>query len=289
MDVVYKSNLDDWIITQLFNLEQLTHLKKHDQRGSIKALAFFLMLGLLIYLSSREHAPLNFLIFFSPMCLVFFFLQSKKNKQKLIFNRLRIAYEHQFNTQKDFLVKWQTTPEQIIIQSWENEIRIPWSSVQKVTLCPQFLCINFGTMGLAALPKNNICQGEYETFTRHFVDCYQDYAARQNSLPSVIQSDWLIDVESIKNENAYKISLRRLGFSFLWWLVFLIGGVILFGGLTFGVLCVTSILDFEPNREGSFFYSIIMIFVIGSALTGLAGLALGLLEKLPGTKAKKLN
>jgi Ca2+/Na+ antiporter len=288
MEIAYENNLDDWITAQLFNLDQLTSLKKYDRKAPFIMLVFFVALGIFIYLLSGANALLNVFIFLVFASVFLFLLLNKKSKQRIIYKRLHIAYGQQLDTQKDKLVRWQTAPEHIIIQNAENESRISWSSVQKVTLCPQYLFLNFGSIGFAWLPQRSICTGDYDVFVQNFTTCYQDYAKSQNMQAMVIQSDWMIDIDTLKDKALWKLSVKRLFFILLWWLAFLFGAIVLLGAIALGIGTIAAILGYESEGKDPFEFTLVMTVLIGSALIGLLGLILGFLEKLPGTKPKKV-
>jgi|GEM_PF-3240150 len=229
MEIEYQREFDNWVAGELFHVEELTALKKQDQKGAIILLMVFFVVGLMIYLSSNKDGVDNLLLAILVFWVGYLYVQIGRSKRRIIYDRLRIACGQQIDSIPDKRVRWQAGPDQFVMCDSEKEIRTPWASIRKVSLCPQYLFVQYGAIDHAVLPKEGICEGDYDAFVRYFIDRYQDCANQQNVQATIVKSEWTVDIHRLKKGNPWKLSIRKLCFMVLWWLVFVVcGGVLLY-------------------------------------------------------------
>lgn len=286
MQISYESNIDQWIATQIFHVEQLSSLKKLDKKNLIKLILYLIILDVFVFFTGGANAFFWYITIFLAVWILYLLFRRSKIQQKLIYQRLQTAYGPEFEKEKDRTVTWDVTSEQIIVRDSSKEVRLNWSNIQKITVCPEFLFIHFGLSEFVALPKQCVPEAEYRAFCDCVIQTYQEHAAEHGKTAEIIQSGWAIDLEQLQKKTYSKSSPKKIFFTILWAIAFLVVGMLFLGVIVFSIdlfimLCSDSYEEIETAST-----ALPLIWLGGSVLLMVLGTALGLNEKLPGTKIK---
>jgi hypothetical protein len=284
MQITYENTFDYWVATQLFNVGQLSSLKKFDNKNFIRHIIYMLVTDAFVFFTAGPDIIFKiFTIFIILWILTCLFLRYTQ-MQRLIYQRLKIGYRQTFENEKDKAVQWEITPEQIIVRSVDIETRFALDSIRKITVCPQYVFIRFGFDSYAALPREAVAEAEYNAFCAYLIELYQAHAKQHEKEAAIIQSDWTVDIAALSAKASAKTSLKRIFFTLVWGLVFLTIGILFFGMLAFAVMILQASTELLPCNIEALTPIVVGGLLIGSALFGLTGLILGLRAKLPGTK-----
>ena len=151
-------------------------------------------------------------------------------------------------------------------------------------VCPQYLFLELGLGSCATLPRQAIVDADYNAFCAYLINLYKTHAQQHQKEATVIQSDWTIDMSALSAKPSMKCSFRKVFLMLLWGLLFLIAGILFFGVLALATMLFQLSTGLLPCDEETCSHIVTAGLMIGSALSGILGLLLGLFGKLPGTK-----
>lgn len=289
MQIAYENSFEHWVTTQIFNLEHLSSLKKDDDKKFLQCIVFLLLLGVFVFFTGGPGPFFTTVIAIAVFWTLHYFFLRRKTMRKLIFQRLKIAYGRLFDEETDKTVQWEITPELIIIQSAKKEYHFEIDSINKIVVCPQLLFVSFGLDDIFALPQRTVTKTDYNTFCGNLIDLYKSHVQQQQKEAVVLQSDWSIDMSTLKAKTStkyfdLKFSLRKVFFTLLWGAVFTITGVVFCGLLAISAMLFHISTELLPYSEETVSFFAACILMAGSTLFGFTGLILGLFGKLPGTQ-----
>ena len=286
MQISYENTFDHWVAAQLFETEcgVSSKLKKHDSKKFIQLLILLIIIDAFFFFTKGPNAfsavftlYIVFLILINPTL--------RRNKlRKLIYQRLKLAYGQALEEEKDKIVQWEATPEQIITREADRELRLKLDSIRKIVVCPQYLFLELGLGSCATLPRQAIVDADYNAFCAYLINLYKTHAQQHQKEATVIQSDWTIDMSALSAKPSMKCSFRKVFLMLLWGLLFLIAGILFFGVLALATMLFQLSTGLLPCDEETCSHIVTAGLMIGSALSGILGLLLGLFGKLPGTK-----
>lgn len=289
MQIVYNNSIDHWIAGQIFISDQLTTLKKYDKKNLIKLFVYLILMDLLIYFAEGTNEFFRVFTFLVVIWGLVVFLPRTGKKKAQLFNRLRIAFGSEFEKEPDKTVIWDITPERFIMRDYCKETSFKWDAIDKIVVCPDYFFVYFGFAGWGWLPKRAVIESDYQSFCDAFIQMYQQHGALHEKPAEIIHSDWNLDLPNLAKTASSRTSVKKICFTILWAIIFLITGLLFSGLIVFSIIIFESTTDILPFEEGDLSIFLTWGFLIVSAALGLLGLFLGLLGKLPGTKTNDAN
>lgn len=284
MKLTYETTFDHWVAVQVFDYEKRRSLKKLDTKEFLRLLAVFIVIDLFILWGSGLDAGFYIFTLIFAGWILYYLLCRHVLLRNLIYQRMKIGYCQEFEQENDKTVCWEITPEQLFIRKSDCEFRCNLECIRKITVCPKFLFVELGFDSTTGIPRQAVSQTDYDAFYKELIDKYQACAQRHQQEVNIVHSDWTIDVSAIGYKE--KTSLKRIFLTLLWCAIFFIAGLFIFGILGVSATVIHSYLEFSPFENEEVSYIAAIGFMIGSTVFGFAGLILGLLGKLPGTRRK---
>ena len=284
MQISYESTVDEWIAGQIFGIESVTPLKKYDRKNFVKLLCYLIFLDAAVFFASGANTFYWVFSFFLVIFILsYLYNQQPVSKQRTLYQRLKAGFEADLEKEKGKTVVWDVSPELIVFHEPDKESRFSWNAVRNITICPQYLFIYFGIAGWAWLSKQCVPAGEYESFCDYLVRTYQAYAAEHDKQAEIIQSDWTIDLERLKKSSS-KSSIKKIAFSILWAVIFLIAGMIVLGIIVGALDVFVTLSSDSSDYVQAATRALSVVWLGGSILLMILGGVLGLYGKLPWTK-----
>jgi len=258
----------------------MTSLKQKDRKAAVYVIFYLVVLDAVVFYMSGATAVFWFLTAYTGFYLFIFLYRLFHGMRDLFYKRLHAAYKADFERQADKRVAFEITPEAIIVREAHQESRIRWSGVRKLVLCPEYLFVGLD-LDWVGVAKQADANETHKLFCDHAVGAYQDYAASHGTTAEICHSDWTIDLDKLKDRTQTRGSLRRILFSILWGAAFLCAGLFLSLVMCLGAVIVMGVLNSDADPISIWVAAGVLIIPL---LSGLAGVVLGLLGKLPGTK-----
>lgn len=292
MQVTYQQRMEDWIAAQIFAVEQLSSLAKQDKKVVRNLVIYLIAMDLFMFVVGGPDGVFWFFTLVFILWIGFLLFNSAGRKRKMIYQRLLVAYGAEFEKEQDKTVDWDISPNAIVIADKKKESRFQWEGVRRIVVCPDYLFIDFGGItGWLSFPGGAVAETVYQAFCEEVIRTYREHAARAGKIADVIHSEWAIDFEKLKKASQ-KFSIKRIIFTLLWGLAFLVVGFLFLFvaelGLTFAAAFIEAafIIEYDSEVLSRIFAAVAMA---GSMLFWLAGIVLGLFGKLPGTRAKQAS
>lgn len=284
MQITFENTFDHWAAAHICDMEHRSPLKKDDNKNFIRFICFMLIAAAFFFFTGGPDTGFKIIVIFTVFWILNHFFLRRTQMRKLIYHRLKIGYGQEFEEEKDKTVQWEVTPERIIIRDSDKEIRLSFDSVRKIIVYPMYLYLDLGMGGHATLPRQAVPEADYTAFCDYLINLYRTHARQHQKEAAVIQRDWTIDMAALSAKNSTAWSLKRVFFTVLWGILFLIAGILFFTVLAIAAAAFLISTDLLPYSQEDWGLIMAIGLMIGSALSGILGLLLGLFGKLPGTK-----
>lgn len=286
-EIEFENTYEDWMSLHFFQLDQLSSLKRNMFADHRSTLVIYVGLGAFITLVSGFDALLVYAIIAVFILIVLTRLQSRDFRRGYLFRRLRTTYEEISAKQKGNQIRWRITPTHLILDEMVKEIRIPWSSVERIVVCPRHVFVVFAGTEVAGLPRRTDQPQEFASFLSYMTDAYRSAAEQQQRTAEVDESDWQIDFAALHEKGSWGYTLRTVGLSLLYGAAFWVLGFAVMYLIYAGIFYLASWFGYYPEREGLLVRIISKAVYLIAALSGLLGLMMGLYGKLPGTRVRR--
>lgn len=201
MRVCFESTFEDWAAAQMFSVEQMKLLQRHDRWAGFILIILFIAIDVFLYLTASREV-FQFFTLFIVLWIALTLVGGRRRRRKLIYRRLKLAYGKAFEAKADRRAWWVAAPEQVIVADADSEVRIPWASIRQVVLCPEYMFVKYGTTGLAYLPKRLFNEGDCLTFTNHFLMLYRQFCYDHGIPAAIGQDEWTIKLPTSKKKKS---------------------------------------------------------------------------------------
>jgi hypothetical protein len=291
MQITFESTFEHWATAHLIGLEygEAKKIRRHDSKHLLHLIILLLIFDIYFFFTFGLTAFVAVYTLLIIYLIVSLPSLRPKAMQAKIYYRLKIAYAQAFEEEKDKTVQWELTPEHFVLRNSDIETRLSAAAIKQIVVCPQYLFVQLDLSSYAALPKAAVPEADYISFCEYLINWYQSHLHQLHQAANVIQSNWTFETsasntQAVSEGPVFKFSLRKVFLTLLWAILFLIAGSIFFGILALATLLFLISTELLPYSEETTGFAAATGFMIGTASSTIAGLVLGLLGKLPGTK-----